>query len=287
MKNVGIFGIGAIGSLITKYITTNQKNNYFFYNRSHKDKISIQFDDQLTDIPIQISTIKNQQLDWLIICLKEYHVDNAKEQLIELIDDSTKIAIFQNGINLSDRYQNLTSPNNILETIIDCPIQRTKTGTLIQLKSPKIILPKHPAANEFIQLFDNSPIEFETSEKFKEAQWIKLIESSSIGSIQCITVQPCSTFDHPERLQEFIELVEEGIAVAHSEGIHLSSDLNSQLLTKLKSYPKSKGSSMLTDKLNGKELELGAKIGVILNIAKRNNIDVPTTQKIYYSLVNN
>ena len=188
---------------------------------------------------------------------------------------------------MSDRYQNLTSPNNILETIIDCPIQRTKTGTLIQLKSPKIILPKHPTANEFIQLFDNSPIEFETSEKFKEAQWIKLIESSSIGSIQCITVQPCSTFDHPERLQEFIELVEEGIAVAHSEGIHLSSDLNSQLLTKLKSYPKSKGSSMLTDKLNGKELELGAKIGVILNIAKRNNIDVPTTQKIYYSLVNN
>ena len=114
MKNVGIFGIGAIGSLLTKYITSNQKNNYFFYNRSDKDRISIQFEDQLTDIPINTSTNKNQQLDWLIVCLKEYHFDKAKEQLKELIDDSTKIAIFQNGIKLSDRYQNFTHKNKIL-----------------------------------------------------------------------------------------------------------------------------------------------------------------------------
>ena len=284
MKNVGIFGIGAIGSLITKYISSNQKNNYFFFNRSDKDRISIQFEDQLTDIPINTSTNKNQQLDWLIVCLKEYHFDKAKEQLKELIDDSTKIAIFQNGIKLSDRYQNFTHKNKILETIIDCPVQQTTTDKLLQLKIPKIILPQHSLTKEFIQLFDDSPIEFKTTEKFKKSQWIKLIESSSIGSIQCMTGQPCSTFDDPKRLQEFIELVEEGITVALSEGIHLDSDLNSQLLTKLKNYPRSKGSSMLSDKLNGRELELGAKIGVIIDIAKKNNIEVPTTQKIHHSL---
>ena len=41
---------------------------------------------------------------------------------------------------------------------------------------------------------------------------------------------------------------------------------------------------MLSDKLNGRELELGAKIGVIIDIAKKNNIEVPTTQKIHHSL---
>ncbi len=282
MKNIGIFGIGAIGSLITKYIIRNQQNRYFFFNRTtEKDVIRILFNEQQSKIPIEISTQIDQTLDWLIICLKEYHIDGAENQLKELIGDNTKLAIFQNGMNLSDRYQHLANPNNLLETIIDCPVQRTNSDQLIHLNIPKIILPLHPISNEFSQLFLESDIEIEITEKFTEAQWIKLIESSAIGSIQAATGLPCSTFDNPQRLQEFIELVKEGILVARSEGVNLGSNLNKQLLSKLKRYPKSKGSSMLTDKLAGKKLELNAKIGAIIKIAIKNGIQVPTSKRIY------
>jgi len=43
MKNVGVFGIGAIGALLTKYIIADKINKYFFFNRSQKDEIKIIF----------------------------------------------------------------------------------------------------------------------------------------------------------------------------------------------------------------------------------------------------
>ena len=285
MKNIGILGIGAIGSLMTKYLVRNRTNKYFFYNRSKKDRILVEYEGKLDDISIEISNNQIQKLDWLIVCLKEYHFQDAIPMLNKLIGQQTKVAIFQNGIKLTDRYKQFSNPSNLLETIIDCPIQRTSSNEYKQIRSPKIVLPETAISDEFIMLFDESPIEFTKSKRFDELQWTKLIESSSIGSIQSISELPCSVFQNEERISEFKELIREGIEVAKSEGIKLNKDLISQLLTKLRSYPLAKGSSMLTDKLSGNQLELDAKIGVIVKTAKRNKINVPESIRIYNSLV--
>jgi len=285
MKNVGLFGIGAIGSLITKYITRNPSNNCTFYNRSDKNSISIQYNDQRETIPIHLSSTENQNLDWLIVCLKAYHFEVALPSLKNLIKANTKVAIFQNGINLSAPYFQLTKVSHILETILDCPIQKINNEEILQIRTPKIILPKHELTSEFIQLFKGNEITFQVNENFLKSQWLKLIESSAIGSIQSLTGKPCAIFSETIYLTKFVELVEEGIKVAHSEGIHFEKNLIDLLVTKLKGYPPTKGSSMLTDKLAGHELELDAKIGAILKVALRNEVKVPRTQNIYNSLL--
>ena len=286
MKNIGILGIGAIGSLLTKYLIQNQSNNYFLYNRSQKDRIRIEFQNHNTDFPIELTNYYSQKLDWLLVCLKEYHFQKAIPILTKLIGPHTKVAIFQNGVNLSDRYRRFTDPSNLLETIIDCPIQRIDKDAYKQFTIPKIILPIHDNSNRFIELFKESGIQLIKSSNFTEHQWTKLIESSSIGSIQAVNEMPCSIFQNEDKIMEFQNLVSEGIEVANSEGIKLNHNLNQQLLTKLKKYPRTKGSSMLSDKLSGKKLEIDAKIGIIINIAKRNKINVPTSLKVYNSLVN-
>ena len=285
MKDVGILGIGAIGSLLTKYLVSNRRNNYYYYNRSKKEKVRIKLQDDYDDIPIELAAQKSQELDWLIVCLKEYHFQNAIPTLNKLLGPNTKVAIFQNGINLSDRYKQFSKPANLLETIIDCPVQRIGSDEYEQLRMPKIILPANQNAEEFIELFEAPAIEFSKTNSFIELQWTKLIESSAIGSIQAISELPCSVFQNLEKLDEFQKLVSEGIEVAKSEGIEFGLDLNSHLLNKLKSYPSSKGSSMLSDKLSGNELELEAKIGVIVKIADRNKVSVPTSKRIYNSLI--
>jgi len=285
MKNIGILGIGAIGSLITKYLVKNRSNRYFYYNRSNKDRILIEYEGKTDDISIEITKHQIQKLDWLIVCLKEYHFQDAIPLLDKLIGQQTKVAIFQNGIKLTDRYKQFSNPSNLLETVIDCPIQRINRNEYKQIRSPKIVLPYNLISDEFIMLFNESQIEFNKSKRFDELQWIKLIESSSIGSIQSINEMPCSVFRNEEKINEFKELVREGIEVAKSEGIKLNKNLNSQLLTKLRSYPLTKGSSMLNDKLCGNQLELEAKIGAIVKTAKRNKINVPESNRIYNSLV--
>ena len=285
MKNIGILGIGAIGSLLTKYLIRNRANRYFYYNRSKKNRILIEFEGKRDDISIEVINHQVQNLDWLIVCIKEYHFQDAIPILNKLIGQQTKVAIFQNGINLTDRYKQFSNPSKLLETIIDCPVQRIYPNEYKQIRIPKITLPDNLISDEFIKLFKEPPIVFTKSDRFDELQWIKLIESSSIGSIQSISGMPCSVFQNEEKLNEFKQLVREGIEVAKSEGIKLNENLASQLLTKLKSYPLTKGSSMLSDKLCGNQLELDAKIGVIVKTAKRNNISVPVSNRIYNSLV--
>ena len=285
MKNIGILGIGAIGSLLTKYLIRNRANRYFYYNRSKKNRILIEFEGKRDDISIEVINHQVQNLDWLIVCIKEYHFQDAIPILNKLIGQQTKVAIFQNGINLTDRYKQFSNPSKLLETIIDCPVQRIYPNEYKQIGIPKITLPDNLISDEFIKLFIEPPIVFTKSDRFDELQWIKLIESSSIGSIQSISGMPCSVFQNEEKLNEFKQLVREGIEVAKSEGIKLNENLASQLLTKLKSYPLTKGSSMLSDKLCGNQLELDAKIGIIVKTAKRNNISVPESNRIYNSLV--
>ena len=77
---VGILGIGAIGSVMAKELSLNQNLELFFFNRSEKKEIQVQFKDKIH----QLSTINSNeisaenQLDWLVICLKEYHFEGAK-----------------------------------------------------------------------------------------------------------------------------------------------------------------------------------------------------------------
>lgn len=281
MKNIGIFGIGCIGSIVSKYLILNKENNYFYFNRNHKDRIQVSLNDQVTNIPICLTQTMDQPLDWLIVCLKEYHVAKAQAAIKALINQETKIAIFRNGLHLADDYVDYVKPKHILETIIDCPTQKNKEGVLIQFKHPKITLPLHSISKEFIDLFTHPDINFNIAEDFKTAQWEKLIESSAIGTIQAVTKQTCSVFKDPKRLAEYTQLVKESIFVAQSDGIEIHDHFAEELQAKLQSYPDAKGSSMLSDAVSGRQLELDAKLGAIIQIANKLSIHIPYSQKIY------
>lgn len=285
MRDIGIFGLGAIGSLLTKYLKQNKGNRCSYFSKTKKEKISIKYQGQIEHHMVSLSNQEEHDLDWLIVCLKEYQLAQALPRLQALIKDKTKVVIFQNGINISTAYTSSTNAEVVIETIIDCPVQRIGPNSFLQFKKPNIILPNTPYATEFIALFSDGAIDFEQTTIFHKRQWTKLIESSSIGSIQAYTGQPCSIFKIPQHLIDFISLVDEGIKVAKSEGIELDQDLRQKLVQKLESYPLDKSSSMLTDRLAGNKLELDAKIGVILKLAKKNKVVVETTQKIYNKLI--
>ena len=283
---IGVFGIGAIGSILSKYLYRIEEFELYFYNRTKHKSIKVKYDQKEDEVHLNLSKELNGELNWLIICLKEHQFQEAENDIKELIGGQTKLAIFQNGINISSPYKELTNKNHILETIIDCPTERIDKRIFKQIKNPRIVLPNSEIANKFIKLFSDTEIEFEQVQNFRKSQWVKIIESSSIGSIQSVTGRTCSVFDKDQYLNDYKTLIQEGVEVAQSESINLGIEFQNELLISLAKYPKSKGSSMLTDKMNQKPLELGAKIGAIVNTAKRNKIHVPLSERYYKSLLN-
>jgi len=285
MNKIAIFGLGAIGSVLSKYLLKNKKNQLFFFNRSPKKEINILFEGQLTSYPVELGNSSKGSFDWIIVCLKTYHLDEAKDSIRKLIRPETKLAVFRNGLKLSADFQEIILARNILETIIDCPVQLQSDKSYLQLRSPKIILPDLPLSNAFKLLFANSELNIQVTNKFKVAQWKKLIESASLGALQVLHENTCVIFKDPKIAEEYLQLIHEGIAVANSEEVNISIEFKTELLKKLKTYPETKSSSMLADELAGRPLELDAKIGIIVKIGLKNRVDIPTLRRTYKELL--
>jgi len=284
MNQIGIFGVGAIGSVLAKHCLANSSNTCYFFNRSPLEKIEVRFKDEVFKCAISLTTDASVKLDWLIICIKEYHYKAAIQQIQKSISEKTKIAIFKNGLDLAEQILPYAQRRNILETIIDCPVQRNMEGHYDQINEAKITLPNSSLANEFIQLFEAKSPSFNITNQFLTEQWMKLLASSALGAVQVATLSTSSILQEEQYLNLFKDLVHEAVIVADAEGVELPDNFEQSLIPKVLAYPPEKGSSMLSDKIAGKQLELNAKIGVILKKAKSHNLQLPVTEQIFHKI---
>jgi len=285
-KQIGILGIGAIGSVISSLLFQNKKLELYYFNRSKKEVTTVHFENTSTSINLTNtkSIATNNQLDWLIICLKEYHFAEAKDSFKKLISSKTKIVIIRNGIDLKAPILPYSPNHQILECMIDCSTQPKKDGSYLQLKKPIITSTSNDLATEFQNLFDIHNCSFKQVDDFKTATWKKLLESSAIGAITCLTGETCRIFKKKENRIWYQQLLEEGIKVAKTDGAIIPNDFVNVLLQKLNSYSIDKGSSMLTDRLLGRPIELGAKNGAIIKKAKQYNIETPKHKDVVKSI---
>ncbi len=268
---VGILGIGAIGSVIAHCLELH--HDVYYFNRSTKSKIVVKKNNDVLIRKIELSLVdKVPTLDWLIICLKEFHYSDAHDTLQSLITTDTKVAVIRNGINLEEPILRYTDSKNIVECIIDCPTQVLNDGMYHQLYDPIIKVSNGKLSSEFRGLFRLDRLGIVEVEDYHTESWKKLIESSAIGSILCLTGETCRIFENSELVNLYGLIIDEAILVAKADNANISLEFKSELVQKLIAYPPDKGSSMLTDRIRGSLIEVNAKNGIISQVAKKHNI---------------
>ncbi|PKV50450.1 ketopantoate reductase [Aquimarina sp. MAR_2010_214] len=280
MRKIGILGLGAIGSVMSRALVAHPENEIFYYTRTPKSKIKIQFQNKKIEIPIDSKKERSEELDWLLICLKEYHFETAKEQLVQLIGVYTKVVVIRNGIELKAPITPFTTDENILECMIDCPTQPIEDNYYLQYRKPILKVEKSKLAKRFRALFTKNDVQIIEVQDYKTENWKKLIESSALGSILCLTGRTCSVFENPEVIDLYKDLLREGIEVAKSNGAIIEGNFESEMLDKIATYSKTKGSSMLSDRLTGNIIEVNAKNGAIEKVASQNKIATPINDTI-------
>ena len=277
-STIGIFGVGAIGSVVAFELQKGKnRNSLLYYNRSLKSCLRLVRESKAIELPIILESVpyKNHHLDWLIICIKEHQTLDALQDISQLIGPNTKIAVVRNGLKLKEPYLGILQESNILECSIDCPTQPSEQGFYIVFQDPNITVPAGVLASEFEQLFSDSDVIIKQVDDYQTESWKKVCESSALGSILCLSGETCWIFEDDKVIAFYKNILKEAIEVAIADGAKLKSDFESELINKLSRYPKSKGSSMLTDRLNGKQIEIGAKNKLITEIGKSYGITTP------------
>lgn len=273
--NIGILGVGSIGSVMARYLSEDQSINLSGFNRTLRQKTIVYFQNQRFDIsiPIYVDPTTEVSLDWLIVCLKEHQFAEAKSYFAHLVDKTTKVVVIRNGLRLTEPLLPFLKSNNLLACQIDCPTERLAEGNFKQLRDAILYVPQNELANEFSTLLPDLSIRQEAD--FKTASWKKLIESAAIGAITSLLGETCHIFKHAHLVELYRKLVQESLAIAQADGAQIDAGFTAVLIERLKNYPPDKGSSMLTDRLTGKPIELGAKSGVIVRLGQEYGLPTP------------
>ncbi|SDI29072.1 ketopantoate reductase family protein [Chryseobacterium jejuense] len=240
-----------------------------------------------TAIEQNISDLKNPDL--VLICVKEYDLENVCRQLKEVITKDTILLPMMNGADIYDRIRKVIPDHVILPTCIYVASHIKERGTVEHKgKAGKMIVgrdPEHFSSDIawVTDLLQESKIDFDFKDNSLTEIWTKFIFIASFGLVTAKHNSSIGTVcTDEEQKQEATEIMKEIKQIADQKEIQLAEDIIEKTFEKASTFPFETPTSLQLDIHSGKkdnELELFA--GAVLKYGKEVNIETPYTEKIY------
>lgn len=305
-KQITIVGLGGVGGYFGFKINQfNEKDNEFsvsFVARNETYTIvkengltllSPEHTESVTKptaVSQTISEINNPDL--ILICVKEYDLENVCKQLQHVITENTILLPLMNGADIYDRIRKIIPNNTILPSCVYVASHIKAKGVVEHKgKAGKIIIgkdPNHPLENVdwIINLLQNSKIDFDFKDNSFVDIWTKFIFIASFGLVTAKHNSSIGTVCTDEiQKQEATNIMVELKSIADKKGIILDDNIIQNTFEKAITFPFNTPTSLQLDinsKKENNELELFA--GAIINYGKEVNIETPFTEKIYSEL---
>lgn len=292
MPTIAILGPGAIGCTVGAALLEAARGEVLFCGNIPFPRLHITFPngpplDQPADVCIAPANLS--PTDWLLVCVKAQQVPATQPWLHALVGPETRIAVLQNGVEHTQPLTALVGdPTRILPVVVQFPAERTAPGTVTLAAPPYLVVADTPLGHALRELFTPSRIRVDTTPNFLNAAWEKLCLNATNGAITALTERDQSVLRIPEVADLARQIVQECIAVGRAEGATLPDQLAESILTRLAGTPGTPGgrNSMLYDRLAGRQLEAGARNGVIVRLGKKHAIPTPINAALY-ALLNN
>ncbi|WP_313003546.1 ketopantoate reductase family protein [Chryseobacterium gleum] len=302
-KHIVVVGLGGVGGYfgfkINQANETSRKYNVSFVARGETyEKVK---ENGLTllspehshpqthpDAVLQhISDIKNPDL--VLICVKEYDLENVCRQLLPVINENTILLPMMNGADIYNRIRKIIPEHTVLPTCIYVASHIKERGIVEHKgKAGKMIIGRDPAhfsapAEWITKLLKESKIDFDFKDNSQTDIWTKFIFIASFGLVTAKHNSSIGTVCTDEQQKkEATEIMKEIKQIAHKKGIYLQEDIIDKTFEKASTFPFETPTSLQLDINSGKkenELELFA--GAVLKYGVEVGSETPFTQRIY------
>ncbi|MCJ7935678.1 MAG: 2-dehydropantoate 2-reductase [Chryseobacterium sp.] len=230
-----------------------------------------------------------QDPDLVLICVKEYDLENVCRQLKEVINTHTVLLPMMNGADIYDRIRKIVPGHVVLPTCIYVASHIKERGTVEHKgKAGKMIVgrdPRHFSGDVewIIDVLRESNIDFDFKDNSLTDIWTKFFFIASFGMVTAKHNSSIGTVcTDEEQKNEASEIMKEIKRIADKKEIHLQDDIIGATFEKAAAFPFETPTSLQLDIHSGKkdnELELFA--GAILQYGAELGIRTPFTQKIY------
>lgn len=300
---IGILGIGGVGGyfggLLAKKYHNDDLVEIVFIARGETQKtiakngltiISDQNETQVfpsivSDDPAEIGV-----LDYLICATKTYHIESSLTSIKTCIFPNTIILPLYNGVDATDRIQQLFPRNRVLQacvyivSMISAPGKINKVGPFESLffGSQKYEI------QDFIPLqkiLENANIQSQLVQNIEETIWEKFVFIATLASATTYFNQNIGEI-LSKNIDFFTQLLNEILHLAKAKNINLPENILEQTIQKLKIAPQEATSSMHRDFLNNQSIELQSLTQYVVNQGLIYQIKTPNFDLVFEKLKN-
>ena len=146
----------------------------------------------------------------------------------------------------------------------------------------KICVKGKQSLKEFLEFrFRESGFEIEFAPDFKKHQWDKLFVNSVVNPITAITGQENGIVLSDQLSGTVQNIIREGVSVAQREGLETDVESILEVVYSVAEKTSHNTSSMLQDVQKKKMTEIDSINGYIIQLAKRNDIEVPVNEALF------
>lgn len=227
--------------------------------------------------------------DLILICVKEYDLENVCQQLKDKVNEDTFLLPLMNGVDIYERIRKIIDKGVVMPACVYVASHIKEKGIVEHKgKAGKIIAgqdPRNPAANlhEIVHLLQNAGIDISYEVDAFPAIWTKFFFIASFGLVTARYNKTIGQVNEDLLLHEKASgIMNELKIIAGKKSITIPESIISDTFQKAASFPYHTPTSLQLDVQSGKshtELELFA--GAILSYGKELDIPVPETEKIY------
>jgi 2-dehydropantoate 2-reductase len=186
--------------------------------------------------------------------------------------------VLQNGIDHTERVGPLVGEAEVLPVVNWCPVEPVAPGRVRQRDALRLAVPAG-AAGEGLATLLGDHAEVTVGGAFALESWRKLC-ANAVSGVMALAGRPAEIFALDDVREVARALAHECAAVARAEGVELTDRDADDVIAWLEALPKDAGSSILTDRLAGRELEWEARNGVIGRLGRRHGVPTPMSDTV-------
>jgi 2-dehydropantoate 2-reductase len=283
MARVAIVGPGAIGSVAALAVQQTGRHEAVLCGRRDPGKIRVVDETSGTseslDMPVLTSAADvDGPADWILLAVKAHQTPGTADYLAALSGPATTVVVLQNGVEHAARVTPFVGAAEVLPAIVWISAEPTAPAeiTVRPNVAPLLRVPAGPAGARFADLMAGGSVRVETVEDFTTAAWRKLV-TNAVAGLMAVTGRRAAIFQRADVVDLARRLALETVAVARAEGADLDDSEAEQLVAIFERMAPETGTSILFDRLAGRELEWEARNGVVRRFGRRHGIATPVS----------
>ncbi len=227
----------------------------------------------------------------VLVAVKMYDLAAAAAAAATLVAPGTVVLPIENGVEAAELLAPPVAPARVALGVayiggqVEAPGVIRHVGTTARLVFGPAGAHPEPHLEAFAAACRRAGIDHQQSPAMAVELWRKFVFLAPFAAMTALARVPAGGLrDDPALWARTRALVEEAAAVGRARGVPLPADLVEDRLALIRGLPAGMRSSMLTDLLAGRRLELDWLLGAVVRLGEATGVPVPESRAVLGSL---